>query len=277
MDYKNKKVLLASKHKKEQAISDVFLNKLGCEIHVEAFDTDQFGTFTGEIPRATSPYETCVLKANKGAEVHGYDLSLASEGSFGPHPFIPFIACDHEIMVFVDRKNKWTIAEQLTTEKTNYKMIIIDRNTELNDFIDQVGFPSHALTLQTNHSKTVIAKGINDINLLNTALRKGFKHEKKLLLATDMRAMVNPTRMKAIKTLAHKLSERIATTCPKCQTPGFGFKETTGNLPCSLCASPTSFYQKEILACIQCDFKHSQPRKDGLESADPTYCKFCNP
>lgn len=277
MDYKNQKVLLASKHKKEQAISDVFFKILGCEIHVEAFDTDQFGTFTGEIPRVSSPYETCVLKANKGAEVYGYDLSLASEGSFGPHPIIPFIACDHEIMVFIDRKNNWIIAEQLTTEQTNYRTIIIDEKTELNDFLDQVGFPSHALTLQTNQSKTVIAKGINDINLLNTGLKKGFKYEKKLLLATDMRAMVNPTRMQTLKNLAQKLAERIVTNCPKCQTPGFGFKETTGNLPCSLCTSPTTFYQKEILACIQCDFKHSQLRRDGLKSADPAYCNFCNP
>lgn len=277
MRYKNQRVLLASKHKKEQAVSAIFFHKLGCEVYVEAFDTDQFGTFTGDIPRLQSPYQTCILKAQKAAEIYDYDLSLANEGSFGPHPFIPFIAHAHEIMVFIDRKNNWIIAEQLTTEKTNYKMLTIDKTTALADFLNDVGFPHHALTLQTHLSKEVIAKGINDSNNLSAALTKGFNQEKELLLATDMRAMVNPTRMQAIRTLADKLANRIASECPQCQTPGFGLKKTTGNLPCHLCAAPTSFYQREILGCIQCNHEVSQPRKDGLTVADAAYCKYCNP
>lgn len=277
MYYKNQCVLLASKHKKEQAISEIFFNKLGCKICVEAFDTDQFGTFTGEVPRLFSAYETCISKAKKAAELYGYDLSLASEGSFGPHPLIPFIPSNHEIMVFIDRKNNWTISEHLTTEKTNYKMLTIDEKTEFKDFLEHVGFPNHALTLQTNNSKKVIAKGINSISLLNAALENGFKQEKELLLATDMRAMMNPIRMQTIKKLAQKLAARIASNCPACQTPGFGFNKTAGSLPCNVCSAPTSLYQHEILGCIQCDYALSQPRKDGLEAAEPTYCRFCNP
>lgn len=277
MEYKDQCILLASKHNKEQAISEVFFNNLACTIDVEPFDTDQFGTFTGEIARDSSPYETCISKATAAADMYGYKLSLANEGSFGPHPSIPFVASDHEIMVFLDRKNGWVISEHLLTTETNYNHMIINKKSNINPFLVQVGFPTHGLTLQFNETKQVIAKGLNDISLLSDALDLGFKQGKELLLATDMRAMMNPTRMQAIKKLAIKLVDRIATNCPRCQTPGFGFKRTSGNLPCNLCAGPTSYYKNEVLGCIQCDYEQPMPRKDGMEVADPTYCTFCNP
>ena len=107
MHYKNERVLLASKHEKERVIHPIFLEKIGCEIYTSDFDTDQFGTFTGEIPRAQNAYETCILKAKSAAIAADCFFSVASEGSFGPHPSIPFFASDHEIMVFVDLKNNW--------------------------------------------------------------------------------------------------------------------------------------------------------------------------
>ncbi|RUR24287.1 DUF6671 family protein [Legionella qingyii] len=277
MHYQNQSVLLASKHEKEKAIADVFFEKLACTLDVHEFDTDQFGTFTGEIARTLSPYDTCVLKARRAAEHYGYELAIASEGSFGPHPAFPFIASDHEIMVFLDRKNNWVITEQYTTPKTNYRMMTLTPQTELRDFLEQAGFPEHALTLQTNSNKKVLAKGIRDIKALETALDLGFQQEKVLFLATDMRAMMNPTRMQAIAALAQKLAERIQCCCPHCCTPGFGFKETSGHLPCKVCTSATSLYQQEIWGCIQCDYRDTRARKDGLDSADPQYCNNCNP
>jgi hypothetical protein len=277
MDYRNQSVLLASKHEKEKVIAEVFFNKLSCTLEVHEFDTDQFGTFTGEIARTLNPYETCVLKARRAAEHCGYDLAIASEGSFGPHPAFPFIPSDHEIMVFLDRKNKWMIAEQYTTSKTNYRMMTITPNTELDDFLEKAGFPEHALTLQTNSDKMVIAKGIRDIEALQAALALGFQHENELFIATDMRAMMNPLRMQAISVLAEKLAHRIQCCCPNCSTPGFGLKKTSGSLPCNECLSPTSLYQHEVWGCIQCEYQETHPRKDGLEAAEPQYCDYCNP
>ncbi|WP_115710367.1 DUF6671 family protein [Legionella sainthelensi] len=277
MNYRNQSVLLATKHEKEKAIANVFFEKLSCTLDVHEFDTDQFGTFTGEIERTLSPYDTCILKARHAAEHYGYDLAIASEGSFGPHPAFPFIPSDHEIMVFLDRKNNWVIAEQYTTPKTNYRMMTITPQTELNDFLEKAGFPEHALTLQNNSDKTVIAKGIRDTETLQAALALGFQHEKELFLATDMRAMMNPLRMQAISVLAEKLAHRIQCCCPYCFTPGFGFKKTSGSLPCHECSSPTSLYQQEVWGCIQCDYHESHPRKDGLEAAEPQYCDYCNP
>ncbi len=277
MYYRNQSVLLASKHEKEKAIAKVLFSKLACTLDVHAFDTDQFGTFTGETARTLGPYDTCVLKAKSAAELYDYNLAIASEGSFGPHPGFPFIASDHEIMVFLDRKNNWVIAEQHTTSKTNYRMMTITPKTELDEFLKQTGFPEHALTLQTNRGKKVIAKGVKDIETLEAMLALGFQHENELLLATDMRAMMNPTRMLAIAELAEKLVLRIDTHCARCACPGFGFKSTRGALPCALCGSSSSFYEEEVWACIACEHQEYKMRRDGLLKADPVWCHYCNP
>jgi len=277
MHYKNQRVLLASKHEKERVVAPVFWDKLGCEIYTSDFDTDQFGTFTGEIPRAKNAYETCVLKAKTAAIAADCFYSVASEGSFGPHPSIPFFASDHEIMVFVDLKKNWVISDQLVTTKTNYQMLTLHADTELESFLQSVQFPSHAVTLQVNDTKEVLGKGIQDRLLLNNLIRTGFTKGDKLLLATDMRAMVNPTRMEALSLLAEKLAKRILSCCDSCGAPGFGFISTTERLSCSLCDGPTSMHRFEVWGCVACEHKEKRPRHDNLEMADPTYCSYCNP
>lgn len=120
-------------------------------------------------------------------------------------------------------------------------MVTIDSQTELKSFLTKIGFPNHAVTLQTNTTKEVIAKGIKDLSSLSSALKKGFQKENQLYLATDMRAMMNPTRMGVIRELAHKLTLKIASFCPECKAPGFGYANTQGHLNYKVCDSPTSF------------------------------------
>lgn len=276
MYYKNQDVLLASMHKKEQAIAPAFKTQLSCTIRVHDFDTDQFGTFTGEIPRTLSPYETCILKAKTAAKCHNYALAVASEGSFGSHPAFPLIPSAHELMVFVDSTRNWIIAEQLVSQKTNYAMMTVNKHTDLDALLKKVLFPSHAIILQTISDKRVLAKGITDFEQLAYYLTVGFKIEKELYLSTDMRAMMNPTRMSVLAELAEKLTQRIACLCPRCESPGFGFKLTRGALPCALCGLPSSFYEEEVWGCIQCEHQEFKRRIDGLV-ADPWYCDYCNP
>ena len=275
--YQSKSILLASKHQKESVIAPVFHQILRCKICVEAIDTDQFGTFTGEIPRQGSARETCILKAKYAAFEKKHALSMASEGSFGPHPINPFIAKAQEIMIFFDSEHDWIIGEELLTPKTNYLMKTIDKDTPLEAFLSSALFPSHALTLQSGDRKEIIAKGINDPLQLQGLLSKGFKNHKELFLATDMRAMMNPTRMQTLSELAEKLALRIKTPCPGCGIPGFGFKSVSGHLPCGLCGAETKRYKNENWGCIQCDYQEQRPRQDQLSSNDPTHCDFCNP
>lgn len=277
MYYKNQNVLLASKHEKEQVIALPFMTKLSCTLRVHEFDTDLFGTFTGEITRTLGPYETCLLKAKTAAKSYNYALAVASEGSFGPHPAFPFVPSDHELMVFIDKPRDWVIAEQLVSQKTNYAMTTINKNTDLDAFLKRVQFPSHALIVQATSNNHVLAKGVKHLESLTHYLDLGFKTEKELLLTTDMRAMMNPTRMAVIGELADKLTQRIASLCARCGRPGFGFKATKGALLCGLCGSPTSFYEEEVWGCIGCEHLEYKMRGDGLLKASPTHCDYCNP
>lgn len=55
--YRNEPVLFASKHEKERVIRPIFQEKIGCTLYTSDFDTDQFGTFTGEILRIQNAYK----------------------------------------------------------------------------------------------------------------------------------------------------------------------------------------------------------------------------
>lgn len=180
-------------------------------------------------------------------------------------------------MVFVDLQNKWIISEELLTPNTNYTMMTIDKETLLEAFLTLAAFPSHALTLQSANRREVIAKGINDPHQLQASLSDGFKKYNELFIATDMRAMMNPTRMQTLAELAQKLAIRIKNSCPGCGVPGFGFKAVNGYLPCSLCGDETKMYRYEQWGCIQCDYQEQHPRKDHLILADPSHCDYCNP
>lgn len=277
MDYTHKAILLASMHEKERALSRAFQEALSSTLVIKDFDTDRFGTFSGEIERTLSPYETCVLKAKTAAEQHGYELAVASEGSFGPHPSMPFLPGDHEIMVFIDRTHQLVIAEQLLTETTNFNQIVLEQPHCPEDFLLKVGFPEHALIVQTAEKGHVIEKGIRDRAALEQALKQGLKEADRIFLTTDMRAMMNPTRMKVLETLSEKLVKRIRTKCPACLAAGFGFKTIGGHLSCSVCDGKSALYRHEVWGCVRCEFTEEVPRADGLLHADPASCFICNP
>ena len=275
--YRDQRVLLASKHAKERVIAPAFYQALGCQVIAADFDTDQFGTFSGEVPRPANPYDTCVLKAKAAAAQTDYQWVIASEGSFGPHPSNPFAAFSHEIMVFVDLQHDWTIAEHVATSNTNYMMMDVEPGTDITPFLNAAQFPSHGLVLQVQGTGLVLAKGITDADLLLSLMEQGFSEAGSLRLSTDMRAMMNPTRMQVLHTLALKLTQRILTPCASCHAPGFGFVATAGQLPCALCGALTSMPQYDVWGCVACTHKEQRSRADQVLQADPAYCQFCNP
>ena len=90
--FAGRRAVLATMHGKERAIVPAFRDILGIDIEVPGnLDTDQLGTFSGEVERAGTMDEVLVAKAKLGLKMSGLDLAIASEGSFGPHPQMPFI------------------------------------------------------------------------------------------------------------------------------------------------------------------------------------------
>jgi len=277
MIYHKQQLLLASKHRKEQVIAPVFKHYLDAELLVATFDTDQLGTFTGEIPRLATPTETCVLKARQAGLACNHDYVIASEGSFAPHPQIPFLAVAHEIMLLLDLKRQLMIVEEEISTKTNYQTLVIDKNQNLDDFLKKAQFPSHALCLQTADQVQVIAKGIQTHEDLEHFLEQGFTISPQLLVSSDMRAMMNPCRMQNLASLSEKLAKRILSTCPKCQLPGFGQIGVSGHLPCQVCHQESDLHALEVLGCIQCEYQITKTRSDGKATIPPQFCQYCNP
>lgn len=277
MSYHEKTIVIASKHRKEEVIAPVFQRYWNCQVIKSDLDTDLLGTFTGEIPRMSDHKTTCRQKALEASLAANQNIVIASEGSFGPHPLIPWVPIDHEVIVLIDKERDICIQEELIAYETNYQSLVIEQGSDLREFLEKVLFPTHALCLQTKSLDQVIAKGIQTHEELSFSLEKGFALADELLLSTDMRALYNPTRMKVIGLLAEKLAQRILRCCPACQMPGFGMVDVAGSLPCQACHAPSNQYALEILACLKCAYQERQSRPDGKKNIDPQFCSFCNP
>ena len=61
-----------------------------------------------------------VRKARLGITRTGLKFGLASEGSYGPHPYIPFIPGGREIVLFIDDERGIEIRESIVVTRTNY-------------------------------------------------------------------------------------------------------------------------------------------------------------
>ena len=106
----NKSCLIVTKHHKEKVIAPILKDRLGLKcITVESIDTDILGTFSGEIERTDSPLATVKKKCFLGNSIQDVDFIIANEGSFGPHPFIPFLKADEEYMCLYDKNEKESI------------------------------------------------------------------------------------------------------------------------------------------------------------------------
>lgn len=280
--YSNQKIVLATKHQKEKIIKKPFHWVLGADIIVpHNLDTDLLGTFTGEIPRRGSMQETLLAKVNLGIKATGVHLGIASEGSFGPHPFLPHLGYNTEMMVFVDKEKKLVICESLSSTQTNFAHLVTDRvDNRLDLFLKQVGFPSHAVIVRPNSSKgRLIYKGITEHRLLMTYIDECCEKSEDGLahIETDMRAHLNPTRRSVIRQLTFKLLRRLRTCCPACHTPGFGMIAYERGLACELCQTPTSLIKNETWGCAQCSHQVTKPYRKAKAYAEARFCNYCNP
>ncbi len=277
--FENRNLLIVGKHKKETVIAPIFEKLLEVKCFTNTnFDTDEFGTFSGEIERESDPLSTVRNKCLAAMEFSKCNLAIASEGSFGPHPSIFFAKANEEFLIIIDKKNKLEIVVKELSTETNFNTSEIGNERELLDFATEVGFPSHGLILKNSkHNFSKIYKGIIDAKDLIK-----FYNELKLLsktvwIETDMRANYNPTRMKTIQKATLKLIEKINSLCPKCKTPGFGICKSIRGLPCDLCGFATNSLLMNVAICQKCHLEQEYKFPHGKEKENPMYCDFCNP
>lgn len=277
--FKGRDLLIATKHQKEMVIGPILENELGVKSFVTSnLDTDELGTFTGEVERKDDPVTAARNKCLMAMELANCDLAVASEGSFGPHPSIYFVPADDEFLLFMDKKNNLeVIVRELSTE-TNYNGAEIRTDKELNDFAFSTSFPSHGLILRkTKADFTEIVKGITNVEQLHNTFNYFLSSYGTAYVETDMRAMYNPTRMKVIERAAKKLGAKINSRCPVCQIPGFGITDSKQGLPCQLCNFPTRSTLSFIYTCQKCSFIKEKKYPNGKLTEDPMFCDMCNP
>jgi hypothetical protein len=277
--FEGRHLIIATKHKKEKVIAPILEKELGVKCFIVSnLDTDKLGTFTGEVERKSDPITTAKIKCLMAMELNHYDLAIASEGSFGPHPTLPFISADDELLLFMDKKNNLEIVVREISTETNFNASEIKTELELSDFASIANFPSHGLILRKSKADySNIVKGITNLDQLKSVFSHFISDVGKVYIETDMRAMYNPTRMKVIVRATKKLIEKINSRCPVCQMPGFGITEAKHGLPCSVCRFPTISILSFIFSCQKCSFIKEEKYPHGKQTENPMYCDICNP
>ena len=275
--------VIATKHRKEQAIAPLLESTFGVKTRVPSdFDTDSFGTFTREIKRPADQLTTARLKADAALKLTGETLAIASEGSFGPHPQLPVIACDRELVLLIDQQQQFEIVGEAVSTETNYRSQIIQSVEEALIFAQSVGFPDHGVVVMSASSHgpmQVIAKGITMAADLVEAVALALERSpaKEAHIETDMRALYNPTRMRVIASATQDLIQTIGQLCPACGCPGFSIVQRQPGLPCGLCGAPTELTRSVLYRCQRCQFQQDSQPPAALQFADPAYCPHCNP
>ncbi len=277
--FSGRRLVIATKHGKEQILAPIFQEALGIEVIVpDNLDTDLLGTFSGEVERTNDPLTTARKKCEMALELSGADLAISSEGSFGAHPTAFFLPANEEWLLLLDQKNNLEIHARHLSTDTNFDSREFQNLEQLNEFAQKVGFPSHALILRNEkEGKSEILKGITMQNELELLAEKLLKKYEKAYVETDMRAHLNPTRMKVIEDTAWKLLKKIQSCCPACELPGFAVVSSQPGLPCSWCGSPTRSIQSQVKTCIACGHSVETLNPFGKTHEDPMYCDRCNP
>lgn len=267
---------LLTKHDKLPLIQP-FLAPLDISIQsTDAFDTDELGTFSGEIARTLSPVDCARKKAQLAIEATGLDIGIGSEGSFGGGPMAGLMNWDDEILVLYDAKNDFEIVS-FAQGPIKVNEIAIQSFAELDkirsDFDGKQGW--------ILKSKSRLRKGLTEyrdilqaIESLELKSEMAFKHQQ-VKLEPDFRAMYCPERQDYIRKAALQLSERIGALCPECEAPDFWRVEAVKGARCTACGLASNVPKAFIKRCRICQFEVQEPSE--TEFIDPGQCELCNP
>ena len=267
--YRGTTAAIATKHLKEQIIAPIF-GELGVSLEVAAVDTDLLGTFTGEIEREGTPKEVAIRKARLGMAATGLAYGLASEGSIGPDPIVPFLASDIECLAWVDDRLGIEIVEFHRSMEIKAVHGVLAEIADLDEFLTKADFPNHGLIIK---SDAEIFKGVTNRGQLQEILNKLSGN---VIIENDLRAHFSPTRQKNIAAVAKQLAGRLAVLCDACETPGWGVVGNVYGLECHECGGLNEkAVRGKLMGCAKCE-----NRKEVISDRSfvaPADCEFCNP
>jgi len=255
---------------------------LGLTIEVApGLDTDAFGAFSRETARTANPLEAAREKIAAAFDrVPSATIGLASEGSFGGHPQIPFLPFGQELVMLIDRRSGLELVGHHGSTRTNFAHLVVADPEAGLAFGRRIGFAGHGIILTAWENDrpapdiALIKDVVNEAALLD-GIDRIVGQAGAALVETDMRADRNPTRMRAIRRATLDLVRHSRSLCPACGWPGFAVTERLAGLPCADCGEPTLQIRAEILTCAGCG--HREQRLMARRAADPGQCGNCNP
>lgn len=269
---------IATMHGKELVLAKKLEDFLGVNCIVpKGINTDMLGTFTGEIERALSPVDSARKKCQLAMRALNCDLAIASEGSFGAHPLLPFCQANEEIVLLVDEIHQIEIVGRDISSQTNFNGTTVNTLKQVYDFALQAGFPSHGLIMRPHENASInIVKDIHSWQFLSEIFSQFMRDFGCAYIETDMRAMNNPTRRLIIGNALDNLIQLIKSECPKCSMPGYDTISAETGLPCKDCGYPTRSVSALKKKCKSCMYEEWISFPYG-EFEEPMFCEHCNP
>lgn len=275
--------VLATMHGKEHLIAPILHDALGLRVTpAPGLDTDRFGTFSHEVERCGTQLDAARAKIAAGFDtLPQARVGIASEGSFGPHPEVPFLAVGRELVLLQDRDTGLELAGYDASLETNFIHHPVRDVAAGIAFARRIGFPRHGVIVigcrdDRPAPDLLLHKEIGDAEQLAACLDGALGRYGAAWIEADMRAHRNPTRQAAIGRATHDLAARFNSRCPRCDCPGFAVVERRPGLPCAGCGEPTRLTLAERFGCLACG--HGDERPAGAAAtADPGRCDGCNP
>ena len=276
--YRGQTVAFLTQHGKESLVRPVIEPVLGCRVQrAEGYDTDQLGTFAGEVKRIEGQLQTARTKARIGMHLLGTPLGIASEGAIVPDPFGGLMPWNIELLVWLDDVHQIEVVGMAQGPARSLHRALRSW-PELERFAHEAGFPEHHLVLRPNSEDDPrTRKGLRTWIELERAFEACQRESDQPLVyaENDHRAFASPTRQAMIVRAATDLLHKLQSSCPQCALPGFAVTGHTPGLPCKHCGLPTRLARAYTWRCASCGHHQDEPVLQA--HADPGRCDHCNP
>ena len=276
--YDAQHIALATKHGKEQQIAPAFTELLNAEIVVADVDTDILGTFDRRIARTNSVLDTAIAKARMGMNELQLPYGIASEGTIGPDPMVPWVASDIELVVFVDDQRELIVHEMVRSLEIAAHSVTVTDIDELDAALSKFSLPTHAVIVRPERDDDdPVIKGLRDNVAIRAAVAECLARGP-VRIESDHRAHCSPSRQAVIAATATKLAQRLASACPECDSPGWGITGTVRGLPCASCANNVArAIRAHLWTCASRSCEYDRTVDVDVSTADPAQCDCCNP
>ncbi|NDA60731.1 MAG: hypothetical protein EBX50_01690 [Chitinophagia bacterium] len=277
--FRGKHLHIVSQHRKQESFEPALSGRLGFECEtVTEVDTDLLGTFSGEVERTLAPLECAREKCRQALSYCSDGYLLASEGSFGAHPTLGWVATGEEWVVFYDIKEQFEVVVRNATLDTCFFGEHITSEQQCLQFLQKVGFPKQGIILKyTREHPQHILKNLHTEQEVVDKVAEWLASGAVPYIETDMRAMYNPTRQRHLIQMGHLLADTLSRICNACGWYGFSVTSVERGLPCGCCGNATESVLAEIYTCKKCAHSERKRFPRGIEQENPQFCNYCNP